>query len=180
MCYQNTKDELYVGAYVAIKMYEYLTKEEVVRVIGTHTGGEAGRGKSFGLNRLVAVLRRMVGSRKSVTVGGATGVAAFNAGGQTLIRELGVVKVNRRMINMGECGREVAGNGAKEAIFVVLDKIAVVANYVTTEAATVAPIREHWRQEGGFGGGDKIPLVILLGDVLQLPSVSRGAIKSQD
>jgi GTPase SAR1 family protein len=154
-----------------IESFEDEEKFEPLRLTVT---GVAGSGKSTFIHTLVTAIRRLFQSEDSVAVCGPTGSAAFSAGGSTChhlfslpidaeLGELGATKLKR-----------------------IKQKLAKVTALIVDErsmlSSAVLAMMEHHCKLGAYRGQKcdqewgGIPIVILVGDDYQLPSIDCGAI----
>lgn len=121
--------------------------------------GSAGTGKSLLLRRLVE------GSRKNVMVVAPTGLAAVNAGGQTIHRFFGFpigLQPRREVVEPSENRRQMF----RDLQALLIDEVSMVRADLLD--AVDAVLREHGPKPGEPFGGVQIGM---FGDVLQLPPI---------
>jgi PIF1-like helicase len=137
--------------------------------------GVAGSGKSTWINTLVAAVRTLFNRNDVISVFGPTGSAAFNAGGETINRGF---RIPIDIVSM-EIGskRKFLLDKYKFSICLIIDERSML------EADKLGLMRHYMTQCGHLGlnsnrewGG--IPLIILVGDDYQLPSINYGAFYS--
>jgi hypothetical protein len=137
--------------------------------------GVAGSGKSTWINTLVSLVRKLFNNNGTVGVYGPTGSAAFNAGGETINRGLGV-PIPITTLEISSSKNRQLMNKFAETIAVIIDERSMVeaeklgcAKLYMNECAHGGQTQKDW-------GG--IPIVILVGDDYQLPSIGLGAFYS--
>ena len=135
--------------------------------------GVAGSGKSTWINTLVTILRKMFECKESVFVFGPTGSAAYNAGGETIHRGLGV-KVDMKNLEVSEFQRKRLLQKLSPTVAVIFDEKSMI------DGASFGMAEHNCQQYAHGGRADHkpwggIPIIILVGDDYQLPSVSYGA-----
>lgn len=136
------------------------------------TGG-AGVGKSFLTKKLAEGLREKHG-HSSVHVTAATGVAAFNIGGETLHRFAGFglaqgepeAMVRSLRKNIKKPWKKQIYKRWRRADVIIIDEVSMIPGPLLDKFEKVARLI---RQSERFFGGIQL---ILVGDVLQLPPVS--------
>jgi hypothetical protein len=136
--------------------------------------GVAGSGKSTLINTLVTAIRRLFQSESAVAVCGPTGSAAFSAGGSTchhlfslpIVPELG----------------ELSAGKLKRIKQKLANVVALIVDERSMLSSAVLAMMEHHSKVGAYRGQKcdqewgGIPIVILVGDDYQLPSIDSGAI----
>jgi AAA domain len=135
--------------------------------------GVAGSGKSTWINTLVSLVRKLFNNNGTVGVYGPTGSTAFNAGGETINRGLGVPIP---ITTLSSTKHHQLMNKFADTIAVIIDERSMVeaeklgcAKLYMNECAHGGQTQKDW-------GG--IPIVILVGDDYQLPSIGLGAFYS--
>jgi hypothetical protein len=145
-------------------------------VLRLTVSGCAGSGKSTWINTLVTMIRKLFNSDDAVSVFAPTGSAAFNAGGETMHRGFHLplkiknldISADKNKFLLKKYGRTVVG---------IFDERGMIE-------ATNLGLMKHFMQECAHGGGNKdhpwggIPVIILVGDDYQLPSIEYGAFYS--
>jgi PIF1-like helicase len=137
--------------------------------------GVAGSGKSTWINTLVSLVRKLFNNNDTVGVYGPTGSAAFNAGGETINRGLGV-PIPITTLEISSTKHRQLLNKFANTIAVIIDERSMVeaeklgcAKLYMNECAHGGVTQKDW-------GG--IPMVILVGYGYQLPSIGLGAFYS--
>jgi GTPase SAR1 family protein len=154
-----------------IESFESESEFEPLRLTVT---GVAGSGKSTFIHTLVTAIRRLFQNEDSVAVCGPTGSAAFSAGGSTChhlfslpmdaeLGELGATKLKRIKQKLGKV-------------------VALIVDERSMLSSAVLAMMEHHCKLGAYRGQKcdqewgGIPIVLLVGDDYQLPSIDCGAI----
>ncbi len=149
-------------------------EEEKFEPLRLTVTGVAGSGKSTFIHTLVTVIRRLFETEDAVAVCGPTGSAAFSAGGSTChhlfslpmdatLGELGATKLKRIKQKLGK------------VVALIIDERSMLSS-------AVLAMMEHHCKLGAYRGQKcdqewgGIPVVILVGDDYQLPSIDFGAI----
>lgn len=132
--------------------------------------GSAGTGKSFVLRRIVDALRKTRHSEDAVQVTASTGMAAVNVGGRTLhsFAGIGLGNGSAQSLVGRVMGSDKARRRWRETEVLVIDEISMLDAELFDKLERIA--RAVRQRERPFGG---IQLV-LCGDFLQLPPVTRG------
>ena len=143
------------------------------RMLRLTVSGVAGSGKSTLTNTLVSTVRKMFGYNSSALVFGPTGTSAFNAGGETTHRGWGLPK-KYQSTNVSADKMKKLHKKFSRTVVIVIDERSMI------EACNLGAMESYLRQslQGGFHqqqpwGG--MPIVALVGDDYQLPSVNPGA-----
>jgi hypothetical protein len=134
--------------------------------------GVAGSGKSTFINTLVTTIRRLFQQKESVVVCGPTGSAAFNAGGVTCHHAFSLPRVPE----LGEISQtklKWLRQNLDWIIALIIDERSMVSssNLCMMEYHSRFGAYRGQKSEQLWGG---IPLVIMVGDDFQLPSVDKG------
>jgi len=138
--------------------------------------GVAGSGKSTLINTLVTVIRKITQKTNSVYVVGPTGAAAYNAGGVTCHRLFS--------IQGNLCNSELSGEVLRNLISKLKDTVALIVDERSMVSSLVLGIMESYCRQDAFRGTMQnsswggLPMVILVGDDYQLPSIDEGAFYS--
>lgn len=138
--------------------------------------GVAGSGKSTWINTLVSSVRQLFNRNDVISVYGPTGSAAFNAGGETINRGFRI-PIDIKSMEIDGAKRKFLLNKFGVAICLIIDersmveadKLGLMLHYMTNCAHLGMNIGRKW-------GG--IPIVVLVGDDYQIPSINYGAFYS--
>ena len=140
--------------------------------------GIAGSGKSTVINTLATLVREMFNIQDTVVVCAPTGSAAYNAGGETCHRMIGKNETSVSIHATPENKKRLL-NKLRHTIVLIIDERSLLS------ASLLGLLEQHCRECANLGtrqtdswGG--IPIVILVGDDYQLPSVEPGAFYSLD
>jgi PIF1-like helicase len=175
----NAKDDQQeVLAYILQRVHEWFQnihvdgyKPEPIRLTIT---GVAGSGKSYLTNCLVTALRKIFGTTDSVMVMAPTGEAAFNAGGTTVHYAQGV-----------KVGGDIKEGLPQELLRELIQRnrnlmCAVVDERGLLSCEVIGKMEHNVRHTVYRGINNNVPwghlpIVIIIGDDYQLPSVQPGA-----
>jgi ATP-dependent exoDNAse (exonuclease V) alpha subunit len=136
--------------------------------------GVAGSGKSTFIHTLVTAIRRLFESEDAVAVCGPTGSAAFNAGGSTC-HHLFSLPMDAMLGELGAAKLKRIKQKLTKVVALVIDERSMLSS-------AVLAMMEHHCKLGAYRGQKcdqtwgGIPIVILVGDDYQLPSIDYGAI----
>ena len=138
--------------------------------------GVAGSGKSTLINTLVTTVRKITGKTNSVYVCGPTGLAAFNAGGETCHRLFNIPSKVTNCTPEGIARRNLMTK-LENTIMLIVDERSMLSAMTlgTMEAFCRQGAFKGTKSEQDWGG---IPIIILVGDDFQLPSIDEGAFYS--
>ena len=135
--------------------------------------GVAGSGKSTLINTFVSIVRTITQKTDSVYVCGPTGSAAFNAGGETCHR---LFNIKGRQNNA-----ELSAQALKTLMSKLENTIVLIIDERSMVSALLLGTMEDYCRQAAFRGTNRnqswggLPIVILVGDDYQLPSIDQGA-----
>ena len=135
--------------------------------------GVAGSGKSTLINTLVTAIRKITQKTNSVYVCGPTGSAAFNAGGETCNRLFGMKSRPQES--------KLPAEVLKALVVKLEDTVALIVDERSMVSALLLGTMEDYCKQAAFKGTNShlkwggLPIVILVGDDYQLPSIDIGA-----
>lgn len=135
--------------------------------------GVAGSGKSTLINTLVSLIRKITKKADSVYVCGPTGSAAFNAGGETCHQ---LFNIAGKLYNY-----ELSAPALKSLMSKLENTIALIVDERSMVSALLLGTMEAYSKQAAFKGSKPhlswggLPVVILVGDDFQLPSIDEGA-----
>jgi len=175
------QDQAKIVAEVMNKIKEWLECEDLsnFKPLRMTINGAGGSGKSVVINTLVSLLRKMFDCNSVVKVAAPTGAAAFNVYGETFHHLL-----KRRVSN----NNYVPNSLSKEKRIALIKKFQALLCLIVDERSLLSSkdlgTAERMIAETIFDGGHLqaeswggLPVVILVGDDYQLPSISEGALK---
>ena len=140
--------------------------------------GVAGSGKSTFIQTLVTAIRKMFKNPESVAVCGPTGSAAFSAGGTTCHHKFSLPLKS----SLGEVGAATLKRIKEKLRYIValiIDERSMISSGVLVMMEYRARLGAYKGQHSDQSWGG-IPIVIMVGDDFQLPSVDPGAIHVYD
>ena len=140
--------------------------------------GVAGSGKSTFIKTLITTLRKMFNRKPSAEVCAPTGSAAFSAGGSTCHRFLNL-PINTFNYELTEGRLKQLRDKLHSTVCLIIDERSLLssANLALAELH-VKHAAYNGRNKNKLWGG--IPLVILVGDDFQLPSIDPGMLSVCD
>ncbi len=144
----------------------------VVEPLHLTVKGVAGSGKSTFINTLVTAIRRMFQHKESVVVCGPTGSAAFNAGGVTCHFAFSLPRIPE-LGDISEGKLKWIRQNLDWIIALIIDERSMVSsgNLCMMEYHSRFAAYRGQRDDQFWGG---IPLIIMVGDDFQLPSIDKG------
>jgi PIF1-like helicase len=158
----------------AVRSYIKGTKMNEENILRLTVSGVAGSGKSTWINTLASTLREIFPNYDSVVVCAPTGSAAYNAGGETIHRGFGIPVTNSQNHNLTPGKTQQLLAKFRTMMVIIIDERSMV------DATTLGLMEKNMREcaHGGvkqhlpWGG---IPVIIMVGDDYQLPSINPGA-----
>lgn len=139
--------------------------------------GCGGTGKSFIINTIIAMVRRLTSCNDTVQVAAPSGAAAFNVQGSTIHRLLSV-NVNKPHKELPDKTRERLKKQLERLLVLIIDERSMVSSKVlaAAERNTRQCIYKGQNSNEIWGG---LPVVLFFGDDYQLmPIAEAGAIQS--
>ena len=141
--------------------------------------GVAGSGKSTLINTLVSTIRSFFQSEKSAKVCGPTGSAAFNAGGLTCHHAFHLPVNNPYTQTVGEKTIKSVRQSLDDLICLVIDERSMISSEVIATMESRARIAANNGNNTIHEWGN-IPIIILVGDDFQLPSIQNGMLQTME
>ena len=129
--------------------------------------GCAGSGKSYLINTMVAITRKLFGINDAVLVAAPTGAAAFNVHGQTMHRLFGIDPFQPSK-HMSELKARQLRKVLRRTVAIIMDERSMISCDVLGAAERNVAEHAHGgvHSDENWGG---IPIVIMFGDDYQLP-----------
>lgn len=140
--------------------------------------GCGGTGKSFIINTIIAIVRQYTQCNDSVLVAAPSGGAAFNVGGCTIHRSLGVeVSDAKKMMNLDENKKTTLIKNLKHLLCLIIDERSQLGSKTfSTAERNVRQCIYGQQNISEYWGG--LPVVLLFGDdYQQFPVSENGAIQ---
>lgn len=139
--------------------------------------GQGGSGKSVVINTIVSVMRRMFNYNDVVRVVAPTGTAAYNVNGETFHHMLQIGIGSKSVEKSSACKpRQDLLKKFRYLLALIIDERSMVSSQILGTANKIISETLH---DGGhlrhksWGG---LPIVILVGDDYQLPTIGEGAL----
>ena len=136
--------------------------------------GVAGSGKSTFIQTLVLAIRKMFKNPESVAVCGPTGSAAFSAGGTTCHHKFSL-PLKSSLGEVGAASLKRIKEKLRYIVALIIDERSMISSGILAmmeQRARLGAYRGQ-RSDQPWGG---IPIIIMVGDDFQLPSVDPGSI----
>ena len=156
-------------------VWKFLTNDKDYEPLRATVMGAGGTGKSYLINTICTMIKELTQSNETVKVAAPSGGAAYNIGGCTVHRLLGI-DVGTPWMKMNDKKRKILHDKLKRLLVLIIDERSQLSNEV------VGAAESHVRQ-CAFGGNNQsqawggIPVILLFGDDYQLPpTISPGAI----
>ena len=173
---ENLSTEQRIVALAVIEtVWKFVTSADDYKPLRATVMGSGGTGKSYLINTIVTVIREWTGCNGSVSVNAPSGGAAYNIGGCTLHRTLGI-NLHYPWKDLGEETKQRLEQTLKRLLVLIVDERSQLSSCVTGAAERIVrkcAFSGHNQSE--LWGG--IPVILLVGDDYQLPPVrAEGAI----
>ena len=174
--FESLTDEqkvIVLGAVDAV--VKFLTNDENYKPFRATVMGFGGTGKSFIINTIITLVRKLTNCNNSVKVAAPSGAAAFNVRGCTLHRLLGI-DTNSPSKKMSKERLKSLQKSLMDMLVLMIDERSMINSDVmaATENNLRLAVFGGQNSKEYFGG---LPVVILFGDDYQLPPIGGGAIK---
>ena len=137
--------------------------------------GSAGSGKSTVINTLITAVRRMFGYKNAIQVFAPTGGAAAAANGKTIHNGL-QISVFRKLNSkdgLSDTQRKKLMKSLLHTVVAVFDEFSMISGMTMNQAKFNCQIAAHNGNNPNVPWGG-IPIIILSGDGMQLPSIAPG------
>lgn len=137
--------------------------------------GAGGSGKSVLINTIVTVLREIFDDNDVVRVLAPTGVAAFNVGGETIHYCLGIGRQKSDYVpgSLNKDKKELLIKKFQRLLAIIIDERSMVNSKLFGTACQLVGETIHGGHCCNNPWGN-LPILILVGDDYQLPSIERG------
>jgi len=168
-------DQKRIAVYIIKGVQDYCLRPQDFKPIRMTVMGMAGSGKTVMVKTLITAIRRIFQSRRSALVGAPTGAAAHNSGGTTLHRLVGVNPSNSCNLVITSKEKEKLVQTFMDTILLIVDERGMT-DFQTlgkAESAIAQSTRDGVNCDKSWGG---LPIVVLIGDDMQLPSVQKGTL----
>jgi hypothetical protein len=175
------EDQQYIALVVLDELHEFMTCRDLASFepLQMTLVGQGGTGKSVLLQTIRSCIRRIFGTNKVAKTAAPTGVAAFNAGGETLQRMTGRgIESNYVPGSMKTAHRKKLLEKFDSLLCLIIDERSMMnsslfgcTSQIISETifdGTMGDLNDLW-------GG--LPILIIAGDDYQLASMYQGAIE---
>ena len=156
-------------------VWKFLTNAKDYEPFRATVMGAGGTGKSYLINTILTMVRELTQSNETVKVAAPSGGAAYNIGGCTVHRLLGV-NVNAEWKKLNDKKKKRLHDNLKRLLVLIVDERSQLSSEVIGAA-------ERHVRECAFGGTNQlqhwggVPVILLFGDDYQLPPTgSDGAV----
>ena len=174
--FENLSREQRIIALATIDtVWKFLTNNEEYEPLRATVLGAGGTGKSYLINTICTMIKELTQSNDTVKVAAPSGGAAYNIGGCTVHRLLGI-DVGIPWMKMNDKKRKILHDKLKRLLVLIVDERSQLSSEV------VGAAESHVRQ-CAFGGSNQsqawggVPVILLFGDDYQLPpTIHQGAI----
>ena len=167
-------DQREAAIYILQAIKKYYNRDPSFKPIRMTLMGKAGSGKTFFVKTMITAVRQMFGYRRAALVCAPTGAAAFVSGGLTIQKMCGMTPHNGKDEILSDALKERLIQEFFDTILLLIDERSMVE--LGTLGKAQASIAQSTRG-GRFSQkswGD-IPVVVLIGDDMQLPAVNKGS-----
>ena len=177
---EQMSDEQKAIVYNAVDtVIKFLNNDPSYKPMRATIMGSAGTGKSFIINTIISMVRKLTGSNDTVQIAAPSGAAAFNVQGSTIHNLLGV-RVTNPEKDLTENTKSRLLEQLERLLVLVIDERSMISSKVL--AAAERNTREciyRGQNSSEIWGG--LPVVLLFGDDYQLMPVDKnGAINGYD
>lgn len=168
-------DQKDVALYILDGIFRYCTNPKEFEPIRMTVMGMAGSGKTVLVKTLITTIRQIFQSRRAALVGAPTGAAAHNSGGTTLHRLACINPSNGANLVISDKEKEKLVATFMDTILLFVDERGMT-DFKTLGKAEVS-IAQSTR-DGVYSNKSwgNLPIVVLIGDDMQLPSVDKGTL----
>ena len=173
---RNSEEQSEIVYTAVDTIIKFLNNDPSYKPMRATVMGCGGTGKSFIINTIIAMVRKLTDSNDTVQVAAPSGAAAFNVQGSTIHRLL-TITPNREHIELGDAAREKLKRQLEHLLILIIDERSMINSKVlaAAERNTRHCIYNGQNSTELWGG---LPVVILFGDDYQLmPIASEGAIQ---
>ena len=177
---EQMSDEQKAIVYSAVDtVIKFLNNDPSYKPMRATIMGSAGTGKSFIINTIISMVRKLTGSNDTVQIAAPSGAAAFNVQGSTIHNLLGV-RVTNPEKGLTDNTKARLLEQLQRLLVLVIDERSMISSKVL--AAAERNTREciyNGQNSSEIWGG--LPVVLLFGDDYQLMPVDKnGAINGYD
>lgn len=172
------QDQKAIVAVVLDKIMEWVTADDLkdFEPLRMTINGPAGTGKTIVINTLVSIIRQLFQDSDVAQVCAPTGAAGFNAGGGTLHHLLcnKAGQPDYEPFSMSDAKREKLAAKFKNLLCLIIDERSLLDTKMLgiSEQMISETIHDGELSEESWG---KLPVLIIVGDDYQLPSIAEGA-----
>ena len=166
-------DQREAAVYILQAIKKYYDRDPSFKPIRMTLMGKAGSGKTFFVKTMISAVRQMFGYRRAALVCAPTGAAAFVSGGVTIQRLCGMTPQNCKDVLLSDPQKERLVKEFFDTIMLFIDERSMTDLETLGKAETSIAQSTRGGHFSHKSWGD-LPVVVLIGDDMQLPSVNKG------
>jgi len=172
----SSKEQRKIVYSVVDTVIKFLTNDPSYRPFRATIMGCGGTGKSYVINTIITLIRRLTSSNDTIQIAAPSGSAAFNVQGSTLHRLL-KIGVKHPEDPLSEKNRELLTKQLERLLVLIIDERSQInSSILATSERNIRQCIYNGQNSTEYFGG--LPVVLLFGDDYQLmPVASEGAIQ---
>lgn len=148
---------------------KFINNDKTYKPMRATVLGEAGTGKSYVINTITTIMRKLTQCNDTVLVAAPSGAAAFNVGGCTLHRSLMIDVDKKTSILSDDKKKELQKQLKRLLVFIIDERSMVASNLLASSETHLRKCAFNGYNTSEYWGG--VPVVIIFGDDYQLPPV---------
>ena len=175
-CVDKSSEQSQIVYKAVETIIKFLNNDPTYRPMRATIMGGGGTGKSFIINTIITMIRKLTACNDTVQVAAPSGAAAFNVQGSTIHRLLNV-NVNSPEKPLPEKSKDRLKKQLQRLLCLIIDERSMISSKVlaAAERNTRQCIYDGHNSGEVWGG---LPVVLLFGDDYQLMPIGEGAIQS--